>query len=134
MEAGVVGARKVLEELRSPGAAEAAIFVEALIDVHAGVDRQGNQGSLTAHVGDVVVVLDAVESFTVGNLILPDEDLVGAFEWGGHDQAAALVVEGGEDERCGCGLFDGLKLRSDGGWADDADDGNRLGDGRDFWA
>lgn len=127
-----MGAREILEELGSPGPAEAAVLVEAIINVHASVYGEGNEGLLTAHLGNVVVVLNAVETFAVGDLILPDEDLMGSLERGGHDEAAALVIERGEDERRGRGLFDRLKLRGAGSGADDADHGYGPGDGGDF--
>ncbi len=64
----------------------------------------------------------------VGDLVLVDEDLVGALEWRRHDEAAALVVERRQDDR-GCrGLFDALKLRPLGsGAASHADHGSGLG-------
>ncbi len=64
----------------------------------------GTKQALAAEVEDVLVVLDAVEAFAVGDLVLMEEDLVRAFERAGDDELAAFVVERGQDDRGG-GLF-----------------------------
>ena len=47
----------------------------------------------------IFVVLDAVEAVAVGDLVLADENLARSLERRGNDEAAALVVERGKDDR-----------------------------------
>jgi hypothetical protein len=47
----------------------------------------------------VVVVLDAAQAIAVSDLILADENFVGAFKRCGNDEASTLVVEGREYDR-----------------------------------
>ena len=129
VEVLVVGAGKIGEELRGPGAAVAAVDGEAVVDVEGVADRETYEQLLIAHVEEVVVVLDAVQAVAVGHLILVDENLVGAFESGRHDEAATLVVERGQDDGGGGLVLDAFKLRLAGGWADDTDDGHGTSDG-----
>ena len=121
VELGVVRAGHGCKELGGPGAGVAAVCGKAVVDLQAGACRDGDEDPLFAHVEEVVVVADAVEALAVGDLVLADEDLVGAFECVRDDEVAALVVERGQDDGSGGGVFDALQLRSFGGGPDYAD-------------
>lgn len=129
VEAGVVRAGQVVEELGGPGAAVAAVGREPLVDDEGGADRDGDQHVLLPHEVDVVVVLYAIKAFTVGNLILAEQDLVRAFERWRHDETSALVVERGKNCRSRGYFFDGGQLRVVLIGANDVDDRRWLGDG-----
>ncbi len=106
VEAGVVRAGQIVEELSGPRTAVAAVGWEALVDDEGGADGNGDQHVLLPHEVNVVVVLDAIEAFAVGNLILAEQNLVRALERWGNDEAAALVVERGKNCRSGGYFFD----------------------------
>jgi len=125
----VVGAGHRSEELRGPGTAVAAIYGEALVYLEGVAERESDKKPVVAHVQEVIVVLNAAEAVAVRDLILVDENLVGAFEGWRDDETAALVVERRKDDRCGGCLFDAVQLRPFGGGADDADDRDGRGCG-----
>lgn len=127
MEAGVVGLRHGGEELGDPGAAEAAVGGEAVVDAEGDAFGDGDELAGAAFVEQVDVVEDAVEAVAVGHEVLVDEDFVRAEERG--DDAAAGAVGGQlwEDEGVGGGFGNGLELGVVGGAANDADDADGLG-------
>jgi len=85
------------------------------------------------HAVKVDVVLDAGETVAVGDLVLVEQDLVGALERWRNDESAALVVEGGKQNGRGGDLDRGCELRARRGAARDGYDvrgarfGKRLG-------
>ncbi len=97
LEAGEVLAGEGVEEEGGPGAAEAAVGGEAVVDAEGVVGGDGDEDAGGAHVVEVGVVMDAFEAVAVGDEVLAEEDLMRAFEGRGYDEAAAPVVEGGED-------------------------------------
>jgi hypothetical protein len=54
---------------------------------------------LVAHFEEVVIILDALQAVAVRDLVLVQKDLAGALKRRWNDEAAASVVEGGEDDR-----------------------------------
>jgi len=73
------------------------------------------------HAVKVDVVLDAGETVAVGDLVLVEKDLVGALERRGNDESAALVVEGGKQNRRRSDLWRGCEFGARGGAARDGD-------------
>ena len=121
VEAHVVGAGHGGEELCGPGTAVAAISGKALVDDEDVADGNGDEETMVAEVDDVIVVLDAVETVAVGDLVLAEQDLVRAFERRRHDETAALVVERGQQDWRGGDFLDGgqrwaICLRADSGY------------------
>jgi hypothetical protein len=123
VEAVVVIAAEVGEELCGPGAAEAPVIGEAVVDAKRIVGGDGHEHAFGAHAVEVGVVLHAAEAVLVGEGVLPDEDLVGAEERSGDDETASVVVKGWEDDGTGGGILNAGQLRPVGGGADDADHG-----------
>ncbi len=66
------------EELRGPGAAEAPVVGEAVVDVESLAGGKADEHSFEAHAVEVGVILHAAETVLVGKLVLADEDLVRA--------------------------------------------------------
>lgn len=129
VEAGVVRAAQVDEEAGGPGAAVAPVQGEPLIDVESVTDWEGEEHALRTHDLEAVVILDADEPVTIGSLVLVEEDLAGAEEGSGYDEAAALVIEGWKDERGGGGSLNGLELGCvDGGSAEGVGIGREPGE------
>lgn len=126
VEAHIVSAGQGGEELRGPRAAVTAVGGEAVVDDEDVAGGEGDEKLLGAELEDVGVVLDAVESVAVGDLVLTEEDLVGAFEGWRDDEAAALVVEGGKKDWGGGCLLDGGERGALGGGADQAEDADGL--------
>ena len=112
MKVSIVRSGERRKELGGPGAAVAAICRKALVDLQAVICGEGDEQPFAAHAQKIVVVLNAVEAVTVGYLILVDKNLVGAFEWRRNNEAAALVVQAGQDDWRRCSLFDAWQLRS----------------------
>jgi hypothetical protein len=129
VKVGVVCPRHVGEELRGPGAGITAVYGQAIVYFQGAVRGQRDQHPLASHIEEVGVVLDAVEALAVGNFVLVQKDLVGAFEGWGDDETSALVVEHGKNGG-GCGILcDAPQLGLFCCGADDADYGNGFGDG-----
>ena len=105
MEVCVVGAGQGGQKLRGPGTAVATVQGEALVDLQGVASGKRDQEPLAAHVEQIFVALDAVETVVVGHLVLVDEDLVGALERWRNDEVAALVVERGQNDRRCSGLL-----------------------------
>ena len=99
MEVRVVGAGQRGEKLSSPGAAVAAIHGEALIDLQSVAGGEGDEEPLIAHVHKVFLALNTIEAIAVSYFILVDQYFVRALERRRNDEAAALVVEGRQDNR-----------------------------------
>ncbi len=125
VKVSVVSASQSGEKLRDPGAAVASIYGKALVDLQGVTFGEGDQQPFAAHVQKIFVVPDAVEAVAVSYLVLMDEDFVRALERWRNDEAAALVVEAGQDDG-GCGLLDTGQLRPWGVALGDADYGNRF--------
>src|SRR6266851_4868626 len=125
VKVSVVSASQSGEKLRDPGAAVASIYGKALVDLQGVTFGEGDQQPFAAHVQKIFVVPDAVEAVAVSYLVLTDEDFVRALERWRNDEAAALVVEAGQDDG-GCGLLDTGQLRPWGVALGDADYGNRF--------
>jgi hypothetical protein len=124
---GVVGACQGGEKLRNPGAAVAPVGGKAIVDLQGVTGRERNQQTLAAHLQNIFVVPDAVEAVAVSYLVLTDQDLVRALERWRDDEAAALVVEAGQDDG-GCGrLFHAGQLGPWGVAPRDTDYGSRFG-------
>ena len=104
VEAGVVGAGQVGEKLGGPGAAVAAVYGEAVVDLQGCAGRGGTTRLWRRRSRMSSSSLDAVEAFAVGDFVLMEEDLVRAFERAWDDELAALVIERRQDDRGG-GLF-----------------------------
>jgi hypothetical protein len=130
VEAGVVSAGEISKKTSGPGAAEAAIRREAIVDLHRAIDGEGDEQSLAAHVAEIFVVLDAVEAVTVGDCVLAEKNFAGALERRRNDEAAALVIERGEDDWSGSLCFRAVQLGPGYRGPDDADDGDGLRRGR----
>jgi hypothetical protein len=105
MKVCVMGSREDGEELRGPGTCVAAVDGQALVYLEGAAGRERDEETLAAHGAEVFVVLDAVEAVAVSYLILVDENLVGTFEGRRNDEAAPLVVQGGQNDRSGGDLF-----------------------------
>jgi len=99
VEAGVEVVGEDGEELRGPGAGVAAVVRQALVDEQGGVGGEGYELLLAEHVEQIGVVADAVETVLVGHLVLVEENLAGAAQGCGYDEAAVGVVERGDAER-----------------------------------
>ncbi len=126
VEVNVVGTGQGGEKLRNPGAAVAPVYGKALVDLQGVTGGEGDQQVFAAHVQKIFIVLDAVEAVAVSYPVLTDEDLVRALERRRNDEAAALVVEAGQDDG-GCGgLLGAGQLRPWGVASGDADYGNRF--------
>jgi hypothetical protein len=80
VEGGVVVAGEDAEEGGGPGAGEAAVFGETVVDAEGITFGQGYELILAAKVEQVGIVSDAVEAVMVGHLILVEENFVGAVE------------------------------------------------------
>jgi hypothetical protein len=99
MEVCVVGAGQRGEELRGPGTGVAAVAGKALVDLEGVAGGERDEEAFAAHGGKILVVLDAVEAVVIRYLVLVDENIVGTLEGRRNDEAAALVVQGGQDDR-----------------------------------
>jgi hypothetical protein len=126
MKAGVVRPGQCGEELRCPRTAVAAVGREAFIDLQSAVDGHGDEHLLAAHIHEIVVILDAIETVAVGDLVLTQEDFARAFEGWRNDEAATLVVESGQDDGGRGGFFYALQPRPFSCGAGEVDDGDRL--------
>jgi len=105
-------------------AREAAIFGEVVVDLEGLILGQGDELFLAAEFEQLGVVAHAVETVAVGHLVLAEEDVAGAIEGVGKDEAAATVVERGNGRAVGgCAGAGGwvrgsLARRVQGGMAD----------------
>lgn len=112
VEVGVVCAGDGSKEFCSPGAAVTTVQGKPLVDLQGVCGRKRDQETFAAQCEEVFIVLNAVEPVTLGYLVLMYEDVVGPSERWRHDEAAAPVVEGWQDDR-GCDLvFDTSQVRS----------------------
>jgi hypothetical protein len=102
VKVSVVGAGQGGEKLRNPGSAVAPVYRKTFVDLQGVTFGKGDQQPFAAHLHKVFVVPDAVEAVAVSYLVLTDQDLARALERWRDDEAAALVIEAGQDDG-GCG-------------------------------
>lgn len=129
LKARVVGTGKRRKKLCRPGPTVATVSRQTLVYYEGAIGGDGYEELLVAEVEDVIIVLDAVETIAVGNLVLTQQNLVGALQWAGDDEAATLVVERWQDDRCGGHLLHRGERRAIGCRSNDTDDTYRLGGG-----
>lgn len=115
---------KIGEETSGPGAAEAAIRREAIVDLHRAIDGEGDEHSVAAHVAEIFVVLDTIKTVAVSNFVLTQKNLASAFEGRGDDETATFVIERRQDNWSRGHCFRAFQLGPGYRGPDDADDGD----------
>lgn len=99
VEMGIVCASQGGKKLCGPGATVATIYREPLVDLQSAVGWKRHKQAFTAHVDEVLITLNASQSFAVGNLILTNEYLTRAPKRRRNDETATLVVKRRLDDR-----------------------------------
>ena len=100
VEAGVMGAGQVREEMSRPGAAVAAVGGQAGVHAQGGAGGEGDDFAGGFKLFELGVVFDAAQAFGFVTLVLADEGFERAAE-GRNKMDARQGLDGGVD---GCGL------------------------------
>jgi hypothetical protein len=99
VEVGVVSPGQGSKKFCGPRAAVAAVHGKLLVDLQGIRGGKGDQEMFAAQVEKVFIVLNAVEAFALGYLVLVHKDVVGPSERWRNDEAATPVVKGWQKDR-----------------------------------
>jgi hypothetical protein len=99
VEVSIVSTGKRSQKLCSPRAAVTAVQRQPLINLQGVRSRKRDQETLTAHTQQIFIALNAIETLTLGYLVLANKDVMRSSERRRDDETAALVIETGQDDR-----------------------------------
>jgi hypothetical protein len=100
MEMSVVGTRQIGEELRSPRTAEATIYGKAFVHLESATSREWDEKPVVAHLQEIAVIANAVETIAVSYEVLVNKNLVGAPKRRRNNKATTFVIESRHNDRC----------------------------------